>query len=130
VLTVLLALVGLWLGGVTAEVAGSALAALLVAAGEPCVLRRHFGLLMPPGLYARTALAALVTSGALWSVGHMGWGAAAGWAGGLTAAAVAGSLAYALALAALFPRCSRRLPVLIRALRRRRRVGGRSSDRG
>jgi O-antigen/teichoic acid export membrane protein len=102
-LTLAAAALGLWWGGVTGAVAGTALAAVALAVGDAWYLRRRFGLRLHAWASLRVLLAAGLL-GLLLLAGATMAGSGLSTAAGLAAAALATTVAYALLLAALFPK--------------------------
>ena len=102
-LTVAAAALGLWLGGLVGAVAGTSLAAVVVALGDWAYLRHRFGLQAPFSVYGRVLMAAALMFGAFAAAGQAGWRVRADWVS-LGTGALAGAGVYTLALALLFPR--------------------------
>jgi len=107
VATVAAASLGLWWGGVEGAVAGTALAATVLAAGDAWYLRRRFGLQLHAWASARVLLAAALLGLLLQAAAPLA-GGQAGPAMGLAAAAVMAAVAYLVLLAVLFPVLVRR----------------------
>jgi O-antigen/teichoic acid export membrane protein len=110
--TLAAAALGLWWGGVEGAVAGTALAAVVLAAGDAWYLQRHFGLQLHAWASLRVLLAATLLALLLLAAANRTGGLPSS-ATGLAAAALAACAAYALLLAALFPVLARSSAVSI-----------------
>jgi O-antigen/teichoic acid export membrane protein len=102
-ITVIGAYIGLLLAGLVGAVMGAAIAALIIAAADYAYLNRRFGLHAPISFYLRILLATGLMYLALRALPHAGFPFSATWFSIATAVAI-GAVAYALLIAAMFPR--------------------------